>query len=158
MYKRQGISADNLRTIAEVSGHQISYSDLNASSDMKYYAVEMIPDSRPMVRKPNEVSTAIITCRSNIVSTENVISTVLAEQITVLSDKEDMIIDGNASETSLQLMACIYPLNVTVQRISWQIVEGNDIATISTSGLLTATGNGIVTCLLYTSPSPRDCS
>ena len=144
-----GISADNLRTIAEVSGHQISYSDLNASSDMKYYAVEMIPDSRPMVRKPNEVSTAIITCRSNIVSTENVISTVLAEQITVLSDKEDMIIDGNASETSLQLMACIYPLNVTVQRISWQIVEGNDIATISTSGLLTATGNGIVTVRAY---------
>ena len=143
-----GASADNLGVIAEVSGHQTSYSDLDASSDMKYYAVETVSDAGPVAKRSNEVSTAVV-CRSNVVSTDNAISAVLAQQITILSDKEDMVIEGDAGETSLQLMAAIYPLNTTVQRLNWQVTEGNDIATISTSGLLTATENGTVTVRVY---------
>lgn len=143
-----GASADNLGVISEVSGHQTSYSDLDASSDMKYYAVETVSGAEPVAKRSNEVSTAVA-CRSNVVSTDNAISAVLAQQITILSDKEDMVIEGNAGETSLQLMAAIYPLNTTVQRLNWQVAEGNDIATISASGLLTAKEDGIVTVWAY---------
>lgn len=143
-----GASADNLGVIAEVSGHQTSYSDLAASSDMKYYAVETVSGAEPVAKRSNEFSTAVA-CRSNVVSTDNAISAVLAQQITILSDKEDMVIEGSSGEASLQLMAAIYPLNTTVQRLNWQVAEGNDIATISASGLLTAKEDGIVTVRAY---------
>ncbi len=139
-----GVSPDDLRTIAEVSGHQISYSDLDAASDMAYYAVEMIPASVQAVKKAARATDATV-CRSNVVSITDAFSPILAKQITVLSDKENMTIDGSAGETSIQLMANIYPLNATVQRLNWQVVDGNDIAVVGTSGLLTAFGDGTVT-------------
>ena len=119
-----GASADNLGVIAEVSGHQTSYSDLAASSDMKYYAVETVSGAEPIAKRSNEFSTAVA-CRSNVVSTDNAISAVLAQQITILSDKEDLVIEGSSGEASLQLMAAIYPLNTTVQRLNWQVAEGH---------------------------------
>ncbi|MEO7989169.1 MAG: T9SS type A sorting domain-containing protein [Chryseolinea sp.] len=58
--------------------------------------------------------------------------------------------EGNATtidETSgtLQLIAELSPANATDQSITWSIVSGVNVATVSTSGLLTALSNGVVT-------------
>ncbi len=57
---------------------------------------------------------------------------------------------GNATTIStpqgtLQMSAVIAPANATNQTVTWSVVPGTGTASISTSGLLTATTNGTVT-------------
>jgi hypothetical protein len=53
-------------------------------------------------------------------------------------------INYGENDNTLQLSATILPTNATVQTVTWSIAEGENIASINQSGLLTATGNGVV--------------
>lgn len=46
---------------------------------------------------------------------------------------------------TLQMQATVLPANATTNSVSWSVVNGTGSATISTTGLLKATGNGTVT-------------
>lgn len=46
---------------------------------------------------------------------------------------------------SLQLAAQVFPENAADKTVSWTIVSGTSLASVNSSGLVTATGNGMVT-------------
>lgn len=52
-----------------------------------------------------------------------------------------------ADGATLQMLAAILPLNATVSTVTWSVVAGTGTATISVSGLLTATSAGTVTVI-----------
>ncbi|PZR19441.1 MAG: hypothetical protein DI539_13940 [Flavobacterium psychrophilum] len=61
--------------------------------------------------------------------------------ISVLGDAPTVIITNGGT---LQLLATITPSNAS-QQVTWSITSGNELATISSTGLVTATANGTVT-------------
>jgi uncharacterized protein YjdB len=68
---------------------------------------------------------------------------VLVNGITVTG--EGGITSINTDKGSLQLSADVLPLNATDKSVSWSIVNGSGLATLSATGLLTAIYNGTVT-------------
>lgn len=143
----RGTTPDNLSVIAEISGNATSYSDLNASEGTLYYALDFdarYEDSWNPMKAARQTRANEVIVRSNVVSTEGAANVIFAESILLRSVEEPTL---SPDQVSIQLVADIYPLTATFRAINWTIVSGNDIATISQSGVLTANGNknGLVT-------------
>jgi len=68
---------------------------------------------------------------------------VLATSVTVegADSETEITTDGG----TLQMYAFLLPVDVTFNAVTWSVFNGTGSATISDSGLLTATGNGTVT-------------
>lgn len=69
--------------------------------------------------------------------------TTLATSITIEGQSETFSISTPGG--SLQIVPTILPTAASTQSVLWGIVSGSNYATISQSGVLTATGNGVVT-------------
>lgn len=137
-----GTTTEDLKTIAEVSGHISSYSNIEAEAGMKYYAVEILvgTEAQPITRS----SANMLSSRSNVISTDNVSVVNLITDIMIYSETGESVIEG-AQGNTLQLYAYLYPFSATVREVDWNIIEGGDIATIDKNGLLTAIESGEVT-------------
>jgi uncharacterized protein YjdB len=51
----------------------------------------------------------------------------------------------NIDKGSLQLLATVLPADASDKKIIWSVINGTELATVSSSGLVTAINNGIVT-------------
>jgi hypothetical protein len=69
--------------------------------------------------------------------------TTLATSLTIQGQSETSTITTQGG--TLQIVPTILPSFAATQSLTWGIVSGSSFATISQSGLLTATGNGVVT-------------
>ena len=145
----RGTTPDNLSVIGEISGNMTSYSDLMTGDSINYYAVEVIfidntPSSLPTRRLAPRSSG--ISAMSNIISTTSVNEVAFVEHIDVQG--EDIV--AGISNTS-QLYAYIQPYYASYKAVNWVITEGEDIAKISASGLLSVNGytNGDVVVRAY---------
>ncbi len=137
-----GTTADNLQFIAEVSGHISSYSNIDISSSLRYYAVEIQveADDQPITRGSDNV----LSSRSNVISTDGASVINFIADIVIYSEMGESVMKGYRGET-LQLFAYLHPFSATLRDIDWSIVEGSDFATIDKEGLLTAIESGDVT-------------
>lgn len=137
-----GTTADNLQFIAEVSGHISSYSNIDVSSSLRYYAVEIQveADGQPITRGSDNV----LSSRSNVISTDDASVINFIADIVIYSETGESVMKGYRGET-LQLFAYLHPFSATLRDIDWSIVEGSDFATIDKEGLLTAMESGDVT-------------
>ena len=115
----RGTSADNLTTIDQLSSNQQCYTDQNAPDGILYYAI----------------STG--NARSNVISTESAGEMQLATSLKVIANTTDAPV-LEAEGGKLQLYAILLPTYCYYNKVAWSIVEGNDLATISPEGLLTA--------------------
>jgi len=143
------ISSDNgnLQLIAEVlpvdaTGKTVIWSLVNVSGQA------VISPSGMVTAIGNGTVKAIATANdgSGIFGALDIIITnqvVLVSSITVTSAGGGSIIKIN--EGTLQLNAAILPLNSTNQSVNWSILNITGKATISSTGLVTAVGNGTVT-------------
>ncbi len=125
-----GSSADNLTEIESISGYLTSYS-ISSGAKVKYYAVEAIADKE-------------FYTRSNVVCIDDAVNILNAREIVVLNSTGSTEIDG-AKENTVQLLAYIYPVGATIQRVDWSITDGTDIATIDNHGRLSITDDGSIT-------------
>lgn len=143
----RGTTPNSLTVIAEISGNNTSYSDLNAPAGILYYALDFdakYEDNWKPMQTGRQSRAGKATVRSNIVSTDGAANVIFAEDIIVHSTEEPTL---SPEQTGIHLTADIYPLNATFRAVNWTIISGNDIATVNQNGILTAKGdkNGSIT-------------
>ena len=145
----RGTSADRLELLAEVSGAHTAYTDLNAGDGTYFYALEYdetySDEWQPMTRTSKERASG--SGRSNVVCTDGAWTVVPAEQLNVLAIEKELVL--TPSQPTLHLQAEILPAMADIRTVTWQILEGSELASLTQNGVLTAQGkeNGeIVVC------------
>ena len=133
----RGSTPDNLEQIAQVAGSINSYTDISAPSGVSYYAVTFFKGVAA-ARASNGQDVAEETVNSNVISTEEAIDAVLAQSIELIVLDEDKTLSDEHPD--LQLYYLLLPTYSTVTKVKWEIVEGDDLATIDANGKLHATG------------------
>lgn len=129
----RGSSPDNLTLLKQVAGSLRSYTDKKPINGVNYYSIVFTPvnaASRAEVRRtiPNgDIS-------SNVMSSENAIDAILAESIEIMMADENAKLCKDTPE--LQLYSILKPAYCTINEVEWNIVEGEDLATIDDDGIL----------------------
>jgi hypothetical protein len=132
----RGTSPDNLVLLAQVAGSQQSFTDSNAPSDEIYYAVSFSPVNSASVKSIRRASYAGGDVCSNVVSTRSASSMVLANSLSIVTLIENPSLTED--NRTLQLYSILLPTYCTYNKVAWSIVEGEELADISSNGLLTA--------------------
>ena len=135
----RGPSADNLTELTQIAGSQQNYTDLDAPEGEMFYAVTFTPTAAEMLRGKAAGRTSVAVS-SNVVSTSEAIAATYATSMQILSVEPEMRL--TYEQGALHLFTEMQPLSATFNRVSWEIVEGDGLATIDANGLLTATGEG----------------
>lgn len=135
----RGPSADNLTELTQIAGSQQNYTDMNAPQGEMFYAVTFTPTAAEMLRGKAAGRTSVAVS-SNVVSTSEAIAATYATSMQILSVEPEMRL--TYEQGALHLFTEMQPLSATFNRVSWEIVEGDGLATIDANGLLTATGEG----------------
>ena len=124
-----------MNMIAELAGSKLSYTDASPLEDEYLYQLEIV------VAEPGLKSTnTVLNAKSNIVNTDKALSYILAEQINIkhIEEKAEL----SKEQTMLHLYTSILPVTSSYKNVSWQIISGSELATISQQGLLKHTNNG----------------
>lgn len=138
----RGTTPENLAVIGEVAGSAVAYVDANAPDGTCYYALEF--NIAPMTRQQRRIRAKAVgqvqdAAYSNVISTGEATQVVYAEELVVkMTDGEKL----TSEQPSLKFSAIVYPVTATYRNVSWSIVKGEELATITPNGLLTATGEG----------------
>lgn len=135
----RGPSADNLTELTQIAGSQQNYTDLDAPEGEMFYAVTFTPTAAEMQRAKAAGRTGVAVS-SNVVSTSEAVAATYATSMQILSVEPEMRL--TYEQGALHLFTEMQPLSATFNRVSWEIVEGDGLATIDANGLLTATGEG----------------
>ena len=135
----RGPSADNLTELTQIAGSQQNYTDMNAPQGEMFYSVTFTPTAAEMQRAKAAGRTGVAVS-SNVVSTSEAIAATYATSMQILSVEPEMRL--TYGQGALHLFTEMQPLSATFNRVSWEIVEGDGLATIDANGLLTATGEG----------------
>lgn len=137
----RGTSPEALQFIAEVAGSNSSYSDVTASAGTYFYAIEIIADVLETSSVRNRVSGIPRSSRSNVVSTDDAGTLAPVTSISISCAGGDFAIDGRQVD-AIQLMATVYPLEATIRKVDWMVVEGEDIVSVNSRGLVSAISDG----------------
>ena len=135
----RGPAADNLTELTQIAGSQQNYTDMGATEGEMFYAVTFTPTAAEMQRAKAAGRTGVAVS-SNVVSTSEAVATTYATSMQILSVEPEMRL--TYEQGALHLFTEMQPLSATFNRVSWEIVEGDGLATIDANGLLTATGEG----------------
>ena len=136
----RGSSPDNMVPIAQVAGSINNYTDITAPNGINYYAVTIqngtSQRARSASREITDVSDEAIS--SNIISTESAIEGVTAKSIEIITLDNDKTLNDEHKE--LQLYTLILPTYSTISTVTWEITEGNSLASIDNNGILHGKG------------------
>lgn len=112
-----------------------------STSNFSYVSVKKTEGTASAVVTANWAGSATITVRySNLESfTDVIVNPIAATSVAISNKSQNTVTEGH----TLQLAADVVPANATVEKI-WSIAEGEEYATISESGLLTALKPGTV--------------
>eukprot|EP01029_Cantina_marsupialis_P023175 TRINITY_DN573927_c0_g2_i1.p1 TRINITY_DN573927_c0_g2~~TRINITY_DN573927_c0_g2_i1.p1 ORF type:complete len:2750 (-),score=319.36 TRINITY_DN573927_c0_g2_i1:5689-13938(-) len=158
----RGSSAENMHLIAELAGSKRSFTDLTPDASENLYQLEIVAKStseptpvqsevaiQPMRNAKTLYSVPFVSStpseielsgRTNIVATENALSPILAEQVTIKHLEDEKLLDKTQKE--MHLYTSILPTSASVKDVSWEIVSGGEYASLSSSGLLQHANNG----------------
>ena len=135
----RGASPDNMEIINEVSSRHGSYTDYAPDANAPYYAIEYVLGNTvsyaPSINRVAARGTEQ-TGRTNVVNSNQANAMVYAEKVSILSATNKYATTGD--NLSLALYPEIMPVATTLRSVRWEIVEGEDLATISSTGILTA--------------------
>ena len=136
----RGSTPESMALYEQVASSQQSYTDLSPLPGTSYYTIVLNPQ-HPMASMRRASVNADGNVRSNYVSTSNATSLILAESIEITNGTDIVLTEVNPD---IRLYCTILPIYYTVSDVSWNIVEGADIATIDNDGRLHVTGSGQV--------------
>lgn len=123
----RGATIASMTPIATVSGNVRSFTDLTPDVAQPLYSVEMVCKA--------ETRADATSVRSNVVSTADAYYTTMVSGIEIISDGNRTDIGGD-NFSDLQLNAVVTPITANYRNVHWTVVAGEDIATVSTSGLV----------------------
>ncbi len=127
-----GNSKDNLEEIAQVRGNKTSFVD---AAPRAFYTVNYM-DNMGARSIPSYVG-------SNIVAASEAQTALLAESLQITGNGGSTSIDLYTDNT-LQMRGILSPAGVSYNTLDWELLSGQEIATISTDGLITATDTGSI--------------
>ncbi len=145
----RGASPDNLKEIASVSSRHTTYTDYAPDANAPYYAIEYVLEQGASYAPGMNRATARAAGfkgQSNVVNGNMANTVVYANSVSILSATKKYKM--NEDNPVLALYAEILPASATLRNVRWEIVGGNDLATIASSGILTAkkpNAGGVVT-------------
>lgn len=136
----RGSSQSALTQIASVSGASTSYTDVAADAGQPYYAIEYVlsnaaPGSAQRQTVAYAPSRGGLTGRSNTVNTGTAFKATYVERLSILSSNNSYTLSD--AKPAIYLYAEILPVTATYQSVTWEIISGDDLATID-HGLLVA--------------------
>ena len=144
----RGTSPDDLEVLATASGYETSYTDQTKPDGDVYYALQYTnlysntwgqKTASPELRSAAKVQ-SLFDGRSNVVNANSSVNITMAESLYV------MVLENSATltpeQTSLHLYAEVLPATATYKRVNWQVLSGEDLATVDETGVLAYTGNG----------------
>ena len=145
----RGTSPSDLEEIVSISSRHNSYTDVTPDPGKPYYAIEYVLSNagasapgmkRAATRAYNPSG------RSNVVNSNMANTIVYANKVSVLSATKKY--EMSEENPALALYAEILPAAATSRNVRWEIIGGNDLATITSSGVLMANNpnrGGVVT-------------
>lgn len=138
----RGTSTDNLIQIAEVAGSLQNYTDISAPAGTCFYAIAYVPASTQQFAE----SCAMRSNTSNAYMLSNAVSTTEATEAVAATSIEIGILEKYDSKTiyngdcRFHLTATMLPTNASLSGVKWSIVSGDNIAHLSSDGVLTSKG------------------
>ena len=135
----RGTSTDNLTQIAEVAGSLQNYTDISAPAETCFYAIAYVPASTQQYAE----SCAMRSNTSNAYMLSNAVSTAEATEAVAATSIEIGILEKYDSKTiyngncRFHLTATMLPTNASLSGVKWSIVSGDNIAHLSSDGVLT---------------------
>ena len=138
----RGTSTDNLTQIAEVAGSLQNYTDISAPAGTCFYAIAYVPASTQQFAE----SCAMRSNTSNAYMLSNAVSTAEATEAVAATSIEIGILEKYDSKTiyngncRFHLTATMLPTNASLTGVKWSIVSGDNIAHLSSDGVLTSKG------------------
>lgn len=138
----RGTSTDNLTQIAEVAGSLQNYTDISAPTGTCFYAIAYVPASTQQFAE----SCAMRSNTSNAYMLSNAVSTAEAIEAVAATSIEIGILEKYDSKTiyngdcRFHLTATMLPTNASLSGVKWSIVSGDNIAHLSSDGVLTSKG------------------
>lgn len=138
----RGTSTDNLTQIAEVAGSLQNYTDISAPAGTCLYAIAYVPASTQQLAE----SCAMRSNTSNAYMLSNAVSTAEAIEAVAATSIEIGILEKYDSKTiyngdcRFHLTATMLPTNASLSGVKWSIVSGDNIAHLSSDGVLTCKG------------------
>lgn len=138
----RGTSTDNLTQIAEVAGSLQNYTDISAPAGTCFYAIAYVPASTQQLAE----SCAMRSNTSNAYMLSNAVSTAEATEAVAATSIEIGILEKYDSKTiyngncRFHLTATMLPTNASLSGVKWSIVSGDNIAHLSSDGVLTSKG------------------
>lgn len=134
----RGTSKDNLEVLAEISGANSSYTDLDGGNGVYFYALEYdetySDEWHPVSLRVRSLQNLF--GRSNVVCTDEAYAVKFAESLNILCVEKDMVL--SQQQPTLHLSAEIFPVTAGIKQVQWEIVEGGELASINQNGMLTA--------------------
>lgn len=138
----RGTSTDNLTQIAEVAGSLQNYTDISAPAGTCFYAIAYVPASTQQLAE----SCAMRSNTTNAYMLSNAVSTTEATEAVAATSIEIGILEKYDSKTiyngdcRFHLTATMLPTNASLSGVKWSIVSGDNIAHLSSDGVLTSKG------------------
>ena len=145
----RGSSPSDLEEIVSISSRHNSYTDVTPDPGKPYYAIEYVLSnagaSAPSMKRA-AARAYNPSGRSNVVNSNMANTIVYANKVSVLSATKKY--EMSEENPALALYAEILPAAATSRNVRWEIIDGNDLATITSSGVLMANNpnrGGVVT-------------
>lgn len=143
----RGSSSTNMQVLATVAGGECTYTD-RSPIEGAYYAIAYSNEAftnkwesgsattNAPIRKAKKNRTG----QSNIMASSASIQATLATQMTILSMEKAYTL--SPSRTALHLYVEITPSHATYKQVRWQIVNGQELATVYSNGLIVVNTEG----------------
>ena len=132
----RGDTPDNLSVLATLSGYEQSYTDLTVPGGTYYYALryENLVQPVPFTRQVRNAADG----HSNVVCSDDAYSVTFVSSLTLHTVEEKA--ELNDEQLKLHLYAVAAPVSATFGEVQWQILEGQELASISADGTLVFNG------------------
>ena len=148
----RGTSPDNLQTLTTTSGYEQSYTDFASPAGDVYYALSYTntydngwgtigTSSATAVNDAQFAPRAAVTDgRSNAVNANQSNTVTPATSLTIRYVEKTLMV--SPSQTDVHLYTELLPGTATYKVVSWQVTSGQNLVSVSSTGLVQYTGDG----------------
>lgn len=131
-----GSSPENMQVVETLSGYSRSYVHRRSSDGVTFYAIGMKMKDEAMNSQAKRTVDSHGNVKSNVISSMEAYAVKMVTDIEILTEEADATI--SEAQPTLHLKAWVMPVFATISNVEWSIVEGEQFATVSKDGVLTA--------------------
>ncbi len=131
-----GSSPENMQVVETLSGYSRSYVHRRSSDGVTFYAIGMKMKDEAMNSQAKRMVDSHGNVKSNVISSMEAYAVKMVTDIEILTEEADATI--SEAQPTLHLKAWVMPVFATISNVEWSIVEGEQFATVSKDGVLTA--------------------